>query len=159
MTGQSLLRWWKRLSPLPWGTWLFSRFLGFAIPYTGTIHARVVELRPGYARVQLSDHRRVRNHLGSVHAIALANLGEVTSGLAMLVGLPASVRGIVRSLTIEYTKKARGPLVAECHAHIPNVTERTTVSVIAVIRDAAGEAVAATTVQWVLDTKGQVPRA
>jgi acyl-coenzyme A thioesterase PaaI-like protein len=146
--GALLLRYWNRLSPLPGGAWLFSKFLGFLVPYTGSIHARVRLLAPGHARVELRDHRVVRNHLRSIHAIALVNLAEVTSGLAMLAGLPPTVRGIVKGLSIEYHKKARGTLIAESLVSIPVVTEPCEQVVIASIRDQQGDVVAEATVRW-----------
>lgn len=147
--GTRLRTLWNRVSPLPGGTWLFSRMLALMVPYTGTVGAHVRELRPGYARITLRDRRKVRNHLDSVHAVALANLGEVTSGLAMLTGLPAGVRGIVTGLSIEFFKKARGPLTAESQPAIPDsLSEPTEATVTAEIRDRSGDVVARTAVRW-----------
>lgn len=147
---------WRRLAPIPGGSWLFSRILGFMVPYTATIGAHVRELRPGYARVTLRDRRRVRNHLNSIHAVALVNLGEVTSGLAMIAALPPGTKSIVTSLSIEYLKKARGTLVAVGTTDIPTPSlEETEHLVQAEIRDAGGDVVARISVRWNLRSSDQ----
>jgi acyl-coenzyme A thioesterase PaaI-like protein len=146
--GQMLRDAWRRLSPLPGGKWLFSRLLGWRAPYTGTMGASVLLLEPGHARLALADRRRVRNHLDSIHAVALVNLAEAATGLAVLVGLPPAVRGILTGLSITYLKKARGRLVAECRCAVPVVQADTDFEAEAVITDGAGDPGARATARW-----------
>jgi uncharacterized protein (TIGR00369 family) len=148
--GAMIATWWRRLSRLPFGRTLFSIMIGRTAPYTGTIGARVVELGPGHSRWVMRDRRRVRNHINSVHAVALVNLAEVASGTAMLTALPPGTRGIVTGLSIEYVKKARGTLTAECRCDVPPLSGETRYDVQSIVKDAAGDVVARATVQWLL---------
>ncbi len=146
--GERLRASWRRLSKLPGGKTLFSLLVGWMTPYSGTIGARVAELEPGWCRVTLRDRRRVRNHLASVHAMALANLAEMTSGLAVLVGLPTGVQGIVTGFSISYLKKARGLLTAECRVSGLNVTSEQEYEAPVSITDTQGDVVAHATARW-----------
>lgn len=142
--------WWKRFSRVPFGRTLFSFMIGRTAPYTGSMGARILELSPGYSRWQLRDRRAVRNHLNSVHAVALVNLAEVASGTAMLTALPPGTRGIVTGLSMQYLKKARGTLTAECRCTVPPIEGETKYDVHADVRDAEGDVVARGTVTWLL---------
>lgn len=137
---------------------MFSWAVGRAAPYTGTVGGIYTDVRPGYARVELRDRRAVRNHLNSVHAVALVNLAEMTSGVALMTALPVGVRGIVTGLAIEYRKKARGRLVCETSTHAPDVVAVSTeYDVVATIMNAGGEVVAVCTVSWRLSPSAAFP--
>jgi acyl-coenzyme A thioesterase PaaI-like protein len=115
---------WDRLSTLPGGKAIFSKLIGRAAPYTGTINAKVVELRRGYAKVVMDDRRAVRNHLRCVHAIALANLVEVTGNIALAYTLPDDGRFIISGMSLEYLKKARGRITGVCEMPVIDSSER-----------------------------------
>lgn len=149
--GAALRRNWARLSALPGGKWLFSRLVGWMAPYSGSIGANVQTLEPGHVVITMRDRRAIRQHLNSVHAIALANLAELASGLAMSALLPDTARGIVTNISIAYLKKARGLLTAESRCVLPDVTVTGSHDFIASIRDEAGDEVARATVTWKLD--------
>lgn len=127
--------------------------VGTMAPYTGTIDAQVVELRDGYAKVILSDRRKVRNHLKCVHAIALANLGELCGNIGVAYSLPDDARFIVAGLSMEYIKKARGVITAECHCPTPQTNERTEYEVVVDMKDASGEVVCRCTLKTLVGPK------
>lgn len=140
---------WRRLAPLPGGRRVFDLILARMVPYSGSVRPRVQRLEPGRAVVSIRERRRVRNHLRSVHAIALANVGELASGLAMTSALPAGTRGIPVRLEIDYRKKARGRIVADGRASPPGaVPEELEADATARLTDEAGDVVAEVVVTW-----------
>ena len=114
---------WNRLHKIPGGKRVFSQILGRLAPYTGTMGAVVQELGEGHSRVTLADRRAVRNHLSCVHAVALANLVELTGNVALGYSLPDDARFIVAGMSLEYVKKARGTITGECR--IPPIESNT----------------------------------
>jgi acyl-coenzyme A thioesterase PaaI-like protein len=108
----SVLSQYRRLSRWPGGRWLFSRAVCFRAPYFATIAPRFIALEPGRCEVEISDRRRVHNHIGTVHAIALCNLAELSAGVMTEASLPKTMRWIPKGMTVEYLKKARGTMHA-----------------------------------------------
>jgi acyl-coenzyme A thioesterase PaaI-like protein len=111
-------------------------------------------LRPGFAQVTLRDRRRLRNHLRSLHAIALINLGELATGLAVLSTIPANMRGIVLDIHADYLKKARGKLTATARFQLPpTLDEDTACEVEAQLQDQTGETVTRVRATWLIGYK------
>ena len=129
---------WDRLSGVPGGKRIFSLFIDRAVPYTATIRPQIESLALGHAVVSMADRPGVRNHLRSVHAIALANLAELTGNLAISYSLPEGARFIVAGMSLEYLKKARGTIRGESHCPVPESAERREYQVPVVLCDAEG---------------------
>lgn len=98
---------------------LFSFILLRSIPFLGQAFGSgitITQIGKGTCKGVLSDSKSVRNPFRSIHACALALLGETVGGLAVFTNLNTlqGERGIVKSLNCEYFKKSRGEIYAEC---------------------------------------------
>lgn len=144
---------WDRLHGAPGGDWLFHQILSVMVPYTGSLGARVRAVRPGYAEVELTERRAVRNHLSSIHAIALANLIELAGNIALAYTLPDDARFIVRGVSVKYHKKARGTVTAIGRPPIVDSSARQELEVEVEVRDAAGELVCTGTLDTIVGPK------
>jgi acyl-coenzyme A thioesterase PaaI-like protein len=144
----TLRAWWSRFRDLPGGPWLFSRLFGLAIPYSGSVRPRIRVLEPGRAVIAMGDRRGVRNHLTSIHAIALTNLAEMTTGLALGYGLPDGMRTILVRVECEFLKKARGTITAACDAPVFEGVVEKEVLVESVLTNEAGDVVAKGRAVW-----------
>ncbi len=114
-----ILRYYRMLEPLPLGKRLFSEGFKLAAPYFRTIPAVVDAVVPGEVRVHMEDRRKVRNHLGTVHAIALCNLAELAMGAVAEVTIPVTHRWIPKSMETEYLAKAKGRMHATATLALP----------------------------------------
>ncbi len=112
-----------RLSRIPFGRSIVSRTVSLAAPYFSTIRPLITDLSPGQCTIVMKDRRAVHNHLGTVHAIAMCNLCELTMGMALHPSLPPHLRWIPRGMKVRYLKKARGPLTGRCMFNPDDIRE------------------------------------
>jgi acyl-coenzyme A thioesterase PaaI-like protein len=100
-----------RVSRLPQGKAIFSVLFSLKAPYFGTVRPRFIELGPDRAVLVVRKRRRVLNHIGTVHAIAICNGLEAAMGALAEVTIPAGKRWIPKGMEVSYTGKATGDVI------------------------------------------------
>jgi len=147
-----LLNLYRRMRRWPAGQWLFSRAVCFKAPYFASIAPRITLLEPGRCEGRIAQRRRVTNHIGTVHAIALCNLAELTAGLMVDASLPKGMRWIPKGMDVKYLAKATGTQYAVATPAQPIIAADAgyALPVKVGIRDAAGTTVFAARIDmWV----------
>lgn len=94
------------------GNEVFSKMIAEAAPYFSTIDPVFKVLKPGYAELTFPNQKKVHNHLGSVHAIAMCNAAELVAGTLTDVSIPETHRWIPVGMTVKYLKMAKTDLRA-----------------------------------------------
>ena len=82
--------------------------------------------------------------------MALVNVAELASGLAMITALPPGYRGIVTKIAMEYFKKARGTVTSESRPVLPDPLSEGQYDFSTDLTDQAGDLVARAVVRWKL---------
>jgi acyl-coenzyme A thioesterase PaaI-like protein len=95
-----------RVTRLPAGHRIFSVLFSTKAPYFATVRPRFVELRPDYAELRIRKRRRVQNHIGTVHVIAICNGLEAAMGALAEATVPPDRRWIPKGMEVSYTAKA-----------------------------------------------------
>ncbi len=95
-----------KVSRLPQGRRAFSLLFSQKAPYFATVRPRFTELRPNYAELTIRKRRRVQNHIGTVHVIAICNGLEAAMGALAEATVPTHKRWIPKGMEVDYTAKA-----------------------------------------------------
>jgi acyl-coenzyme A thioesterase PaaI-like protein len=142
---------WRRLSPLPGGSRVFSAGVCLRAPYFATVLPHVSTLRPGYCEVRAPKWVGVHNHLGTFHAIAACNLAEVAMGMLAEATVPRSHRWIPKGMRVDYLTKATTALRAVAALDpVPEFTDSRELEIPVSLQDASGtEVVHAVITVWV----------
>ncbi len=86
--------------------------VGRVIRFAGHAGIEVLQLEPGTVHLRLKNKRQVRNHIGGVHAAAMALLAESASGYVLGLSLPAGKTPVIKSMEVNYRRRAQGALEA-----------------------------------------------
>jgi acyl-coenzyme A thioesterase PaaI-like protein len=83
------------------------------VKLVGTARLKVEELTAERAVVSVENKKRVQNHIGGVHAMAMGLIAESATGFVVGMNVPDSAIPVIKSVKIEYLKRATGGLRAE----------------------------------------------
>jgi acyl-coenzyme A thioesterase PaaI-like protein len=106
-----------RVSRLPQGRMLFSRMFALKAPYFATVRPRFTELRPNHVELTIKKRRRVQNHIGTVHVIAICNGLEAAMGALAEASIPQHKRWIPKGMEVSYTAKATSDITCIAESH------------------------------------------
>lgn len=101
-----VVKMWNAARRFPGGERVFSIGFSHAAPYFATIRPRFIRIEPNRVELVVRKRRRVLNHLGTVHAIALCNGLEAAMGALAEASIPQSKRWIPKGMDVAYTAKA-----------------------------------------------------
>jgi len=104
----SLRRWPKILrSPL------LNFMIHKTVKFTGTASLDIEILDFNRSVMRLKNRKKVQNHIGTIHATAMALLGETATGLLIGMNIPDDRVPVLKSMSIQYVKRATGDMRAE----------------------------------------------
>ena len=106
-----------RFSRLPQGLrrWAVSFALGRFVPMAGVAGLCFEELSEERVVVSVRNRRRVQNHIKGVHAAGMALLAETATGFCVGMNVPDDKLPLIKSMHVDYLRRAQGGLRAEAH--------------------------------------------
>jgi len=94
---------------------LLNKTFMLGIPFNAPHGFKITEIGPEKTVVCLPNRKLNHNHLGGVHACAIATAGEFSAGLTLLALFGMSrCRLIMSELNVVYTYQGRTDLLATC---------------------------------------------
>jgi acyl-coenzyme A thioesterase PaaI-like protein len=115
-TSNKVLGMYRRALRWPLGRQLFSAYAARKAPYFATISPLINTLEPNHCEILLRKRKRVQNHIGTVHVIAIANGLEMAMGFLAEASIPKHLRWIPKGMELSYPAKA--PTDIRCTARV-----------------------------------------
>ena len=92
---------------------LLSFVLGSTVKFVGTAGVKCLQLSAEKSVFRLANRKKVRNHIGTIHAAASALVAETATGMAIGMHVPDDKIPLLKVMHVEYIKRSTGALTAE----------------------------------------------
>ena len=133
--------------------WLRSRVIGRTIPFVGTAGVEVRKIAEDEVVAHVPNERKAQNHIGTVHAAAMALVAETATGLVVGMNVHDDAVPVIKSMHVDYLRRAQGDLTAVARLEKVTITrlqteERGEVRVPVTVSDMEGRQPVACEMVW-----------
>ncbi|WP_158768753.1 DUF4442 domain-containing protein [Paraglaciecola sp. L1A13] len=98
--------------PAPISTFLMTKVFRHKVKLAGTTSIEVLATDGLQVEFRLKNRKKVQNHIGSVHAAAMALLAESATGFIVGINLPGDKLPLIKCMNLNYVKRATGDMTA-----------------------------------------------
>ena len=104
----------KATAKLPKGirSTLWSKAFGRIVPMVGSANIRYLEVSHAKVVVKIENYRAMQNHIGQVHACAMALIAETATGFVTGMNVPDSCIVLIKSLKVDFKRPSKGAMTA-----------------------------------------------
>lgn len=155
----------KATSKLPKGirSTLWSKAFGRVVPMVGSANIRYLEVSNAKVVVKIENHRAMQNHIGQIHACAMALIAETATGFVTGMNVPDSCIVLIKSFKIDFKRPTKGAMTATAtltdeQQKLMQSTEKGETLVSVRITDESGEEPIQCEMLWAWVSKSQLKR-
>ncbi len=128
------------------------------IKYAGTTGIRIHQWQTHQTVVSLKNRKHIQNHIGGIHATAMATLAESATGMLFGLHVPDTHLPLLKSMKVNFVARAAGDLTAvatlsEEQQERIQTTDRGSVLVPVKVTDSEGKEPIHCEMEWAWTTK------
>lgn len=129
----------------------------------GSAKIRYEEMSASKVVVSMANHKAMQNHIGQIHACAMALLAETATGFVTAMNVPDTAIVLIKSLKVDFKRPTRGAMTAvatltsEQQALMQNSDKGETL-VQVTVTDESGEAPIQCEMLWAWIAKSQLKK-
>ena len=103
----------KATSKLPKGirSTLWSKAFGRVVPMVGSANLRYLEVSHAKVVVKIENHKAMQNHIGQVHACAMALIAETATGFVTGMNVPDTCIVLIKSFKVDFKRPSKGAMI------------------------------------------------
>ena len=144
-------------------TALWSKAFGRIVPMVGTAKIRYLEVSASQVTVSLANHKAMQNHIGQLHACAMALLAETATGFVSAMNVPDSAIVLIKSMNVDFKRPSKGAMTATAtltaeQQKLMQSTEKGETLVSVTLQDESGAAPVECQMLWAWVAKSQLKK-
>ncbi|MEZ5003656.1 MAG: DUF4442 domain-containing protein [Chitinophagales bacterium] len=85
---------------------------GKVVPFISTAGCEFEKITNEEVIVSIQNKRKARNHIGQIHAAAMALIAETASGFVLAMNMPDDKLNLIKSMKVNYLKRTKGKMTA-----------------------------------------------